>query len=775
MAVNLYNKDMMKETLQLIAIKIVEGSVGGRKLAPNNPYYFIDGFEIVDDTHLKVRKDRAEKVSIYDDYFEGESTFPSVHFSAIVGENGSGKSTVVEFLMRIINNFAAATLGENSPNQRTNEHLHFIDGVKGSLYYRKDSEIWEIRVKNRNVQLIDYTCDKEDNGWFFFSFNGLSAYWDNEWPDTPVKNNDPFEKWGNKSFQIKDIYQAIFYTYISNYSIYAYNTSDYKSESNSDVYERKCRRLGSVNKRFDNDERNWLRGLFHKNDGYQCPIVLSPYRLNGNININSENHLSKERLLSLLVSSPNGFSVLNGHLKAVRFSMIKRKEVFDASYLKRGRGEEKLYTKIDVTGWRKFRSLIPKMWSEVYGLEIEKYKDIRKHYDYALDYLTYKTLKISAQYPQYHQFHNKHKDIRNRIDETMLNKLVVRLAVDHSHITRKIRQILAYIVYGIYEQQDADKFEVNIQEDVAEQARNVMRKERAKTGPMGSRRIIYTYDDLVPPPIYETEIKLEEVYSNKNDEILFETLSSGEKQQVFTISSILYHLSNIESIFNDGNQERITYSHCNVILEELELYFHPELQKNLVKYLLDGIKQMHFEKIKAINVCLVTHSPFILSDIQSCNILALAKTGDTKDGLCTFGANIHDLLKTSFLHNSVIGDYAQWLINRIVVLLQVYQYLKNGEWRHRITRDYWFLRPYLQLSNRREKSKGILIDKDKIEKDYPKEDLFSRIMTIDEPIIRGALIGEFEDVFGSLSVDQEIEKLKKRLDDLNRGKDNVAS
>ena len=762
----------MRETLQLIAIKIGEGSVGGRKLSSSTPYYFLDGFEIVDNTHLKVKIDRAKKVSIYDDYFEGDLKFPSVHFSAIVGENGSGKSTVVEFLMRIINNFAAATIGEYSPNQRTDEHLHFIEGVKGSLYYLKDETIWEIRVKNRNVQLINYACIGEENGWYDYIFNGLSAFWDNEWPDTLEKNSEsiPFERWSSKSFPIKEIYQALFYTYISNYSIYAYNTSDYWQESNSDAYERKCRRLGSANKHFGNDDCNWLHGLFHKNDGYQCPIVLSPFRSNGIIDINNENHLSKERLLSLLVSSPNGFSVLNGHLKAVRFSMIKRKDVFDAAYLKRGRGEEKLYTKIDVKGWQRFRKLIPQMWSEVYELEIEKYKDKRKHYDYALDYLTYKTLKISAQYPQYHHFHNKHKDIRNKIDETMLKKLVTRLAVDHSHITRKIRQILVYIVYGIYENWGDNRFEVNIQESAADQVAKVMRIEMSKTGSMGSRRLVYSYDDLVPPPIYETEIKLEEMYSNKKEEVLFETLSSGERQQVFTISSILYHLSNIESIFNDENQERITYSHCNVILEELELYFHPELQKNLVRFILDGIKQMHFEKIKAINVCMVTHSPFILSDIQSCNILALNKSGDTKDGLCTFGANIHDLLKTSFLHNSVIGDYAQWLINRIVVLLQVYRYINTGEWRHRITRDYFFLRPYLQLSGRRGNGKGLLIDKQKLDKDYPKEGLFARIMTIDEPLIRSALIDEFEKVFGDLSVDQEIKKLSKRLEDLNRVK-----
>lgn len=760
----------MAETLQIIAIRVGEGSIGARKLAPNKSYYFLEGYDIVDDKHLKVRKDRFQEVNIYNDYFLGADNHPSVHISAIVGENGSGKSTVVEYMMRIINNFAATTLGEYSQNQRTDEHLHYIDGMDGSLYYRRDDTIWEIRVKNRNVNLIEYFSEKEDGEWVDFMHNSHTAFWDNDCSEAPIdpKKVAPFEKWKSKEQKIENVYDALFYTFISNYSIYSYNTSDYKTESNSPAYEKKCRRLGSGSKNITDESCNWLHGLFHKNDGYQCPIVLSPFRHNGNIDINNESKLSKERLLSLLVSSPNGFSILNGHLRAVRFSMKKRNDVFDAAYLKKGWGEDKLYTHIDVKGWKKLRTLIPKMWDEVYGLEVEQYKEKRKHYDYALDYLTYKTLKISAQYPQYHQFHNKHKDIRNKIDEGMLKSLVISLSVDHSHITKKIRQVLAYIVYGTYEQGKEEQFEVNIQEIAAGLTAVVMKREAAKTEPVGPRRIVFSFDDLVPPPIYDTDIKMIELNDKENKEIPFETLSSGEKQQVFTISSILYHLSNLESIFDDENKERITYSHCNVVLEELELYFHPELQKNLVWYLLDGIKQMHFNRIKAINLCMVTHSPFILSDIQSKNILALVKTGDTKSGLCTFGANIHDLLKTSFLHDSVIGDYVQWLINRVVICLQVYQSMKDGKWRHKITPEYRFLRPYLAYHSEQPWGKRISFVKDLIEKDFSKDYLFSRIMTIDEPIIRTALLDEYKSVFGDYSARQEMQVIRKRLIELQQ-------
>ena len=46
--------------------------------------------------------------------------------------------------------------------------------------------------------------------------------------------------------------------------------------------------------------RCWLTGLFHKNDGYQMPLVLNPMRVNGVIYAPKENNLAKERILSML-------------------------------------------------------------------------------------------------------------------------------------------------------------------------------------------------------------------------------------------------------------------------------------------------------------------------------------------------------------------------------------------------------------------------------------------------------------------------------------------
>ena len=214
------------------------------------------------------------------------------------------------------------------------------------------------------------------------------------------------------------------------------------------------------------------------------------------------------------------------------------------------------------------------------------------------------------------------------------------------------------------------------------------------------------------------------------DDVHFETLSSGERQQVYSISSLLYHLSNINSVWFDTNGQRVVYEHLNIILEEIELYFHPELQRTYLKRLFDGIKQIDIPNIKSLNICFVTHSPFVLSDIPARNILALKKDIRDKEkiSLSTFGANIHEMLKNSFfLKNGSIGDYASWVIRQIIKSMQ---------------------------NNRN----ANIADNDL--------ELHNIIMLVDEPIIRNVLLREYHKLYPSNSKEQEIAELKKKLAEL---------
>ena len=708
-----------------IAIRVLTAdSVGKRKLEVGKFYYFLSGFEIQENGNIHIEEMRLHEDVLYNDYFVGNKSNPTISVSAIVGENGAGKSSVIEFYIRMINNFAAATIGEYEVNPGA-QHLHFIDGIRGELYYMINTTPYKLKIENRNVALSSYSqrAKMVDRPIVVYIPYNTEDIFNNELSVNPYEENElyPIEAYRSKKIRnrqvqnnLAELYKHFFYTFVSNFSSYAYNTNDFANECNSDRYEELIRK--SKKKRYTIEQKNWLNGIFYKNDGYQTPIVLAPFRNEGNIDINTENLLARERLLSLIIAPNSEFRTINGHLNITGFKLNLKNKKYDIKYLKQNIGFSRLQQK----GYDDFRESIIKYWSDCISIDLLQYRN-RKFYDEAIGYLVCKTLKISKTYRQYNKFYRDHYGISFKINHDVLYDLIKRLYLDKSHITKKIRQILGYIVYGIYD----DITNENSIIDIAKiQTKNVFSQKSS---------FIYSIDDLVPPPIFDVNICLRN--NETGDDVQFETLSSGERQQVYSISSLLYHLSNINSVWFDTNGQRVVYDHLNVILEEIELYFHPELQRTYLKRLFDGIKQVDIPNIKSLNICFVTHSPFVLSDIPARNILALKKdTRDTeKISLSTFGANIHEMLKNSFfLKNGSIGDYASWVITQIIESLQ-------------------------NVADKKE-----IINTD--------VELHNKIMLIDEPIIRNVLLREYHKFYPLNSKEQEIAELKKKLAELENSK-----
>lgn len=711
-----------------------EGSVGKRKLKAFTPYFLCDGWHFEGSKIIRSKKKMLYK-SPYNEYLQSKNGL-SLSISAIVGENGSGKSSLVEFIIRLINNFATSIFGEQNMTLAF-EHLHYIDGVEGRLYFSIDGFPYMVSVENRSVTLESFSLQQENKDEQQFVAYTTPNIFDNEQPKVPVEDTTPILEWKDRKGDDMSIKEKLsnffFYTLVNNYSIYAYNSFDYKEENTSLEYEAKIRKK----KYATDDERSWLNGIFHKNDGYQVPLVLSPYRDKGNININLENELSKERLMALMIMPKQYFRVINNHLKVCGISISRKRYAYDAQRIR----EKGYYKNLSQAGFSKIEKMLVELWGAVIAEDLTRYKD-RRYFQEAIDYLTYKTLKISVLYSQYKRyFYANHHNIRSRVDEKQLKALVIRLSLDKSHITRKIRHILAYICYGMYENQL--EYDISL---LSDKAKEIIDKEVAKGNPFG-KQFIYGIDDLVPPPIFDVKIQL--VDQQNGNDVAFETLSSGEKQQAFVVSSILYHLGNIESVFRDNNKNRIAYSNVCIILEEIELYFHPQFQKNLIKYILDGIKQMSFVHIKGIQLLMVTHSPFVLSDIPTSNILALENGMQSDTKLQTFGANIYDMLNTSFfLHNSTIGDFVQWLIGRIILILKIYenpQYginmLDGGNEKNGVDKE--FMDKYLVAQ---ENSKSWNMET--IKHDYPQDYIGYLIDMVDEPLAKMALLRKYYEIFG---------------------------
>ncbi len=216
-------------------------------------------------------------------------------------------------------------------------------------------------------------------------------------------------------------------------------------------------------------------------------------------------------------------------------------------------------------------------------------------------------------------------------------------------------------------------------------------------------------------------------------------MSSGEKQKIYSISSILYHLSNLDSVKN--TRTKTAYTNVNIILEEIELYFHPEMQRNFINDILNSISGIELYKIKAINFCFVSHSPFILSDIPKENILFLENIDNKAIQILkdksTFGANIHDLLKDGFFMNKgSIGEFAKKRITETI------------QWMNSISE---------------EKEKPFKEDFELLVKD--KEYHKNIIEIIDEPIIKSKLLEMYSEIFGN---EERKKHLKYEIDRLNK-------
>ena len=185
-------------------------------------------------------------------------------------------------------------------------------------------------------------------------------------------------------------------------------------------------------------------------------------------------------------------------------------------------------------------------------------------------------------------------------------------------------------------------------------------------------------DDVLPPPFLDVELRLVdnehlESYRKTQDKmclIPFEGLSSGERQVAYTLGNIAYHLKNIQSVNED--KYRIPYHHVNIIMDEVELYFHPDYQRRLISMLISCLSWSHIDrrKIRSINLIVATHSPFVLSDIMTENSLYLKDGKPVKVNKQTFGGNYYNMLKGSFFfRDSAIGEVSsnnirQWVAEK---------------------------------------------------------------------------------------------------------------
>ena len=718
---------------KLIAIRPLKGCRESalKCLRIGQLYYFCNDY-IIMDGGIRMRDEYVKPLP--EDFFTtAESKRLRVNISAVVGMNGDGKSTLIELAMRLINNCA------KHYRLTDKDRLLRIEEVKAELYYQIDNEVYVIRE-----------AEDED-------YPSLMKYAD-------LSDHD-VKEWKKLMTKVQGVKrdENLFYTIVSNYSHYAYNTGDFRDEWNESI-------------KWDEDESEqcWLYSLFHKNDGYLAPITIHPYRFKGNIDINKETDLTMQRLMALYIQEPNpkdneesfrrigekdadilrltdeGQSKLHersivkffkdvksvsalktiiskieecikkydylvvedlqdnkievveqcleliaddtdavyqAYLNDMMAWVSKRRKLYSSksdlrlflnAMLKFNHNVKetqlpymrlvkrfKKYDKLNINQLKRLRMVyeVARLWNyptEILTKDYSELSDIER----CQHYIVYKIIDICRTYPKYRDMMDEGDGGWNGrglvLQSGVIADTIGALKQDDSHVTLKLRQCLNFI-------EKRKKEDENIFEKLDKKTKS----QKLREANIGS--LLVRFDDLksyydegpfplflLPPPIYKSE----PLYKPKEGEVWipYRFLSSGEKQLLQNMGAMLYHLRNIDSVADDKKR----YENVNIFLEEIELYFHPEYQRKIVKMLLEKIYAINFQHIKRINIVFVTHSPFILSDIPLCNVLFLKEGKPYMEGMQenTFGANIHGMLRNGFFLPSLpMGEFAHEKIN----------------------------------------------------------------------------------------------------------------
>lgn len=593
-------------------------------------------------------EEHTEKISYSNDkdiQFYITNNLP-VNINAIVGNNGSGKSTLMELL------FWA--------NYNIGSFLGFFDTKKSKPFTFLDLEI---------VYQISSTLKR-------VTFSKGVVYIENYRKRNNVFTISPVSR---KLFSLEDL-NSFFYSICINYSHYALNSEE----------------IGS-----------WIDNLFHKNDGYQTPIVINPMRTNGNFDINKEKKLLQTRLISNLLEYVN----IKDRNNSIR-SIFNGKVAKSIELILDNRNT------INLQEPKPVDLIIPHI-EEYFKFTISKEKmGNSATYTLLINYIYDKLIKISKIYKPFFRYSNKDNSIK------YINAYIRKIKESNTHVVFKIKSAIIYLKYFDEIFQDKFKKGHNYILDIEYLSKMVIK--------VGKQEDFFVNTSMLTPvsKIFYSKIILD-------DKSEFDDFSSGEKQQIHSISSIIYHIINLNSVSEASEDNNLVkYKYINILLDEIELYYHPDWQRkfiyNICQYI-GAINPKNIKDIRAVNITFLTHSPFILSDIPKHNILYLNTQGEpiSNANIKTFGANIHDLLKDSFfLKEGAIGEYAKNIITETIQFLNV----------KRIENDIKDNKVY-DLEEYQEA-------KANLKNDDPNYHL-KIIHIIDEPLIKQKLLQMYDEIFNS--------------------------
>ena len=606
----------------------------------------------------------------------------NVGITSIVGQNGAGKSSLLDILFRLLNNIGFCLYSHLERN--ASDDMSFVTGLNADLHYTLNGKNGVLKCRNR-VMTLEYgdrrilfaVRQKKDNDEYI-----------------KLKEEEEFEgyeDYTHPSFkQMKEVAKMFFYTIATNYSMQAYISNDYKNEPTLSYSEQTDANVPG--------NSIWLDNLFHKNDGYLCPLVLNPYRDKGKIDMANEEHLTTQRLEAILIEEDADSPFMPDYqFDHIEYRLRPRTIQYGFRNII---GNTRLYfTKEEIE--EQNASIVLETERKVFNEDedLDDFKKIalnKKSYAHAIlaalfcgvkkdmtpvelairEYVVYKVLNIAEKYPSYSHFGHYlstnslfcYAPTEDQFHTFQMAKDMARAAKSNkSHIGLKLNQALNFI----YNTRKLSKEQWRRLEQPFTYSEYCKIIGIGEKGGGVRRRMRY-----LPPSIFHPEIYVNKKNGEKT--IALNLLSSGERQLFYTLSSLVYHIMNLQSIPTNGS--RVRYGNVCVVMDEVEICFHPDYQRTFIKRFLDTINSMKLNRF-GIHVVITTHSPFLLSDIPLENILSLDDGKPKKLEIRnTFCANVYDLLNNPFFMHQFMGDFASEKLDKLIEEVNQKEALEEGSY-----------------------------------------------------------------------------------------------